>query len=343
MGPGAVKRPGLVPRRSIIMAAAKKTVDIDKEIEDQVISSEVAEVVEARDEAHGVTEESSDTRAESSSEEVVKATKSGKRSTKGQAESEAKLEKIEHQLNRDEEKIASEDKPKQPVKPTRTRLERRGKKYRKQSELIEKGKVYNLKDALDLATKTTTTSFDASVEMHVNLGVDPRQADQNIRASLVLPQGTGKVVRVAVFSDDNASGADVSGVEIIMGELEKGVINFDVLISTPTNMAKLGKYARMLGPRGLMPNPKSGTVTQDVAKAVSEAKAGRVEYRVDSTGIIHLAVGKVSFGPDKLLENASAVLNSIKSAKPASIKGTYVKAIHLTTTMGPSIVVSANE
>lgn len=271
------------------------------------------------------------------------AAKAGKRSVKGQAEAEAKAEKIEHQAHREEEKAAEAEKPKQPVKPTRSRLERRSKGYRKAAESIEKGKVYSLREALELATKTSSVKFDASVELHVNLGVDPRQADQNIRTSLVLPQGTGKTVRVAVFSDDKVDGADLSGVETITKELEKGAINFDILVSTPANMAKLGKYARLLGPRGLMPNPKSGTVTPDVAKAVAEAKAGRVEYRVDSTGIVHLAVGKVSFGGAKLLENATAVMASIKAAKPASVKGSYIKAVHVTTSMGPSITVNANE
>jgi len=269
--------------------------------------------------------------------------KAGKRSAKGIAEAEAKTEKLEHQEHRAEEEAEAASKPKQPVKPARSRLERRSKGYRKSAEAIEKGTVYSLKDALELATKTSSVKFDASVELHVNLGVDPRQADQNIRASLVLPQGTGKTVRVAVFADDAVEGADLSGIEEITKELEKGAINFDVLIATPANMAKLGKYARLLGPRGLMPNPKSGTVTTDVAKAVAEAKAGRVEYRVDSTGIIHLAVGKVSFGGARLLENAQAVMSSIRSAKPGSVKGNYVKAVHVTTTMGPSITVSANE
>ncbi|MBL8223226.1 MAG: 50S ribosomal protein L1, partial [Bryobacterales bacterium] len=204
-------------------------------------------------------------------------------------------------------------------------------------------KVYGLAEALELATKTSSVKFDASVELHVNLGVDPRQADQNIRANLILPQGTGKTVRVAVFADDKVDGADLSGVEEIMKQLEKGTIAFDTLIATPANMAKLGKYARLLGPRGLMPNPKSGTVTTDVQKAVAEAKAGRVEYRVDSTGIVHLSIGKVSFGGVKLLENAQAVMASIKSAKPQSVKGNYIKAIHVATTMGPSITVAANE
>lgn len=274
----------------------------------------------------------------------VKATaKAGKRSAKGLEEAEAKAEKIEHQKHRDEEEAEAEAKPKAPVKPTRSRLERRSKGYRKSAELVEKGKVYALGEALELATKTSSVKFDASVELHVNLGVDPRQADQNIRANLVLPQGTGKTVRVAVFSDDKVTGADLAGVEEITKQLDKGEISFDTLIATPANMPKLGKYARLLGPRGLMPNPKSGTVTTDVQKAVSEAKAGRVEYRVDSTGIVHLAVGKVSFGGAKLLENASAVMASIKGAKPQSVKGNYIKAVHVTTTMGPSIPVNPNE
>ncbi len=271
-----------------------------------------------------------------------KLAKAGKRSAKGLEEAEAKAEKLEHQKHRGEE-AAEAEKPKKPVKPTRSRLERRSKGYRKAAEQVEKDKVYALAEALELATKTSSVKFDASVELHVNLGVDPRQADQNIRTNLVLPQGTGRTVRVAVFADDKIDGADVSGVEEIMKQLEKGEISFDTLISTPANMAKLGKYARLLGPRGLMPNPKSGTVTMDLQKAVAEAKAGRVEYRVDSTGIIHLSVGKVSFGGKRLLENANAVMTSIKNAKPASVKGTYIKAVHVTTTMGPSIKVSTTE
>lgn len=325
------------------MAAAKKTTEVPAEAEDAIVNAEVHEVVAAKEEAHGVDQESSETRAaEAEVAAEAKTTKAGKRSAKGQAEAEAKAEKVEAQKHRDEAE-ASESKPKQPVKPTRSRLERRGKGYRKAAEQVQKDKVYSLAEALELATKTSSVKFDASVELHVNLGVDPRQADQNIRANLVLPQGTGKTVRVAVFADEKADGADISGVEAITKDLEKGTINFDVLISTPANMAKLGKYARLLGPRGLMPNPKSGTVTADVAKAVAEAKAGKVEYRVDSTGIVHLSVGKVSFGGAKLLENANAVMASIRSAKPSSVKGNYVKAVHVTTTMGPSITVSANE
>lgn len=269
--------------------------------------------------------------------------KAGKRSAKGIEEAEAKAEKIEHQQHRAEEEAAESEKPKVHVTPTRSRLERRGKNFRKAAELVEKGKVYTLKEALALAPKTSSVKFDASVEMHINLGVDPRQADQNIRASIVLPAGTGKTVRVAVFADEPVRNADISGVDKIIAELEKGAINFDTLISTPQNMPKLGKYARLLGPRGLMPNPKSGTVTTDLAKAVNESKAGRVEYRVDSTGIVHVAIGKVSFSAEQLAQNADAVMNSIRTAKPNSIKGTYIKAVHIATTMGPSITVNPNE
>jgi large subunit ribosomal protein L1 len=263
--------------------------------------------------------------------------KAGRRSTKGIEEAEAKAEKIEHQMHREETAGKAETKPKQPVKPARSKLERRGKNFRKAAEQIEKGKAYGLDDAVKLAKSTSTVKFDATVELHVNLGVDPRQADQNIRDSIVLPAGTGKTVRIAVFDDANAPGADVAGVETITKQLDKGEINFDVLIATPTQMPTLGKYARLLGPRGLMPNPKSGTVTTDITKAVTEAKAGRVEYRVDSTGIVHLGVGKTSFTAVQLSQNIQAVFASLKANKPNSIKGVYIKSMHLTTTMGPSI------
>jgi large subunit ribosomal protein L1 len=266
--------------------------------------------------------------------------KAGKRSAKAQQEDAEKQAKEERKADTVK---AEAEKPAKPVaKPARTRLERSGKKFRAAAELIDRNKVYELAEAVALAVKTNPTKFDATLELHVNLNVDPKHADQNIRDSLVLPAGTGKTIRVAAFADD-VPGADLSGVDIILKQLEKGEINFDLLVSTPANMAKLGKYARVLGPRGLMPNPKSGTVTADITKAVKSAKAGRVEYRVDSTGIIHLGVGKVSFGAEKLTDNLRAVFASIKSGKPASVKSTYVKAIHLTTTMGPSITVSTAE
>ena len=277
-------------------------------------------------------------------EKEEKATaKAGKRSAKGIAEAEEKAAKEERKAHASEAKAEEEQKPKQAAKPARTRLERQGKNFRKAAELVDKTKTYTLAEAIELATKTSPVKFDASVELHINLSVDPRQADQNIRDNLVLPNGTGKTVRVAVFDDAKVDGADLAGVENVLKALEKGEINFDILIATPAQMPKLGKYARLLGPRGLMPNPKSGTVTADVAKAVAEAKAGRVEYRVDSTGIVHVGFGKVSFGAKKLEENARAVLQSVKGNKPASVKSTYVKAIHIATTMGPSITVAISE
>lgn len=298
-------------------------------------------------EAELIVEANPEAEPEKSEKEAEKAEKStakaGKRSAKAIKEADEKQAKEERKARTAEEEAEAAAKPKQPVKPARSRLERRGKNFRKAAELIEKGKVYSLSEALELATKTSPVKFDATLELHVNLNVDPRHADQNIRDSLVLPAGTGKKVRIAVFADEKAEGADISGIETITKLLDKGTLDFDVLISAPANMPKLGKYARVLGPRGLMPNPKSGTVTTDVAKAVAEAKAGRVEYRVDSTGIIHIGVGKVSFGAAKLGENARAVLASLKSNKPASVKGTYVKGIYVTTTMGPSIPVAANE
>ena len=179
--------------------------------------------------------------------------------------------------------------------------------------------------------------------MHVRLGVDPRQADQNIRATVVLPHGTGKDIRVAVFAPETdhaaaqQAGADIVADEDFLSQLDREELNFDILIAPPQYMPKLGKYAHLLGPRGLMPNPKSGTVAVDVAKAVTEAKAGKVEYRVDKQAIVHLSIGKVSFGTDKLVENSRAFLASLSAQKPSSLKGVYVKTIAMSTTMGPGI------
>jgi large subunit ribosomal protein L1 len=314
-----------------------------KETEEKEVTT-TPEVVETPAEVTEVSTEATDAESEAEESTEEKATaKAGKRSAKGIKEAEEKEAKEERKAHAAEEKAEEASKPKQIAKPTRSRLERQGKKFREAAKLIEKDKSYKLIEALELATKTSPVKFDASVELHINLSVDPRQADQNIRDNVVLPAGTGNTVRVAVFDDTKVEGADITGVETILKDLEKGTINFDVLIATPAQMPKLGKYARLLGPRGLMPNPKSGTVTTDVAKGVSEAKAGRVEYRVDSTGIVHIAFGKVSFGVKKLEDNARAVLASIKGNKPSSVKGGYVKAIHLATSMGPSITVDIAE
>ncbi len=329
------------------MAKAK---DEDKNIVETVVEKvadaaetvveKTAEVVEKAASAVAERTEAVDEGA-AAAQEDAKTAKAGKRSAKSLKEAEEKQAKEERKAHAAE--ADADDKPKQKANPTRPRLERQGKKFRDAAAKVEKDKVYSLAEALALAVDTNPAKFDATVELHVNLNVDPRHADQNIRDNLVLPNGTGKTIRVAALADEGTDGADLAGVEAILKELEKGQINFDILIATPANMPKLGKFARVLGPRGLMPNPKSGTVTTDVAKAIKEAKAGRVEYRVDSTGIVHVGVGKVSFGAGKLEENTRAVLASIKGNKPASVKGTYVKVIHLSTTMGPSITVAVSE
>lgn len=273
----------------------------------------------------------------------LKVAKAGKRSQKALAEAEEKAAKEDRKVAKADADAEEAEKPKRTVTPTRSRLERRSKNYREAAKLIEKEKQYGVKEAVEIAKKTSKVKFDATVELHINLNVDPRHADQNIRDNLVLPAGTGKKVRVAVFADEEVKDADLSGVDNIIKELDKGIISFDTLVSTPANMPKLGKYARVLGPRGLMPNPKSGTVTTDVANAVKQAKAGRVEYRVDSTGIVHVGVGKVSFNTTDLEANVRALLTSVRGNKPASVKGTYIQAIHMTTSMGPSITVGVSE
>jgi large subunit ribosomal protein L1 len=295
----------------------------------------VEEIVETKEVVETVKEE-----------KVSPTAKAGKRSSKSIKEAEEKQAKeIKKQ-----DKTEDSEKHKVSAPPAKSKLERRSKNYKKSSELIDKEQNYKLSDAVSLSKKTSTVKFDATVELHVNLGVDPRHADQNIRDNLVLPNGVGKKVTVAVISDDDAAakaaGADLSKAEEVFAKLDKNQLDdFDVLIASPSQMAKLGKYARILGPRGLMPNPKSGTVTTDITKAVSEAKTGKVEYRVDSTGIVHLGVGKVSFEENSLQQNIEAVLNSIKQNKPQSVKGNYIKSMYLTTSMGPSIkvdVVSLN-
>ncbi len=278
-------------------------------------------------------------------ERKAEVAKSGKRSAKAIEEAEEKADKEARKEAGDttpQGDVAAHEK-KGPAPKVRPLIERRGKKFQAAAAKVEAGKVYDLAEALKLATETNPTKFDASVEVHVRLGVDPRQADQNIRATVSLPHGTGKTIRVAVFAPEadhaaaKKAGADVVGDEEFTKQLDKEVINFDVLVATPAYMPKLGKYARLLGPKGLMPNPKSGTVAADVTKAVTEAKAGKVEYRVDKQATIHLSIGKVSFGQAKLEENARAFFASLASQKPSSLKGPYVKSTAIATTMGPGI------
>jgi len=222
-----------------------------------------------------------------------------------------------------------------------------GKKYNESATLIEKGKFYDAEEAVAIAVKTATAKFDETVEIHVRLGVDSRHADQQVRGAVVLPNGTGRTVRTLVLAkgdkikEAEAAGADFVGAEELVAKIQnEGWLDFDVVIATPDMMGVVGRLGKILGPRGLMPTPKAGTVTPDVAKAVTEAKAGKIEYRLDKTNIIHCPIGKVSFGPEKLQENFDTLMDAIVKAKPAATKGQYVKSCVLATTMGPGVKVN---
>jgi large subunit ribosomal protein L1 len=219
-----------------------------------------------------------------------------------------------------------------------------GKKYNASAELIETGKLYDVNEAVELAVKTGTAKFDETVEIHVRLGVDSRHADQQVRGAVVLPNGTGKTVRTLVIAKgDNAkaaeeAGSDFVGAEEMIAKIQnENWLDYDVVIATPDMMGLVGRLGKVLGPRGLMPTPKAGTVTPDVARAVTEAKAGKIEYRLDKTNIIHCPIGKVSFGPEKLQENFDTLMSAIIKAKPAATKGQYVRSCVVATTMGPGI------
>lgn len=224
-----------------------------------------------------------------------------------------------------------------------------GKKYVESAKLIDKTKLYDTAEALDIAVKTATAIFDETVEIHVRLGVDSRHADQQVRGAVVLPNGTGKKVRVAVFAKGDkvdaalAAGAEYVGAEDLMEKIQGGFMDFDVCIASPDMMGLVGRLGKVLGPRGLMPSPKAGTVTPDVAKAVTEAKAGKIEYRLDKTNIIHCPIGKASFGTDKLKENLDTLMDAIVKAKPAATKGQYIKSCAVATTMGPGIKINPNK
>jgi large subunit ribosomal protein L1 len=338
------------------MAKAKTPEDVKAQDE------QVAEVEETRQDAPevdlpadaaGASTEAETTEtiqaeaAEAQSETEAKLAKAGKHSAKAVREAEEEAARQDAKEHRAETQAAAEDAPKVRQRQQPNPLHQHGKKYRDAAKLIDKTKVYPLDEALALAQKTATTKFDSSVELHVNLGVDPRQADQMVRASVVLPHGTGKTIRVAVFADGKAAedakaaGADRVGTADLLADIEAGKLDFDMLVATPAGMAQLGKVAKVLGPRGLMPNPKSGTVTPDVAKAVREAKAGKVEFRIDKQAILHQTIGKVSFKAEDLRANAIAFLSAMLKAKPSAAKGTYVKAIATTTSMGPAVKVDA--
>lgn len=221
-----------------------------------------------------------------------------------------------------------------------------GKKYQDSTKLVDKANLYETNEALDLCVKTAKAKFDETVEMHVRLGVDSRHAEQQVRGAVVLPNGTGKNVRVLVFCKGDkvdaalAAGADYAGAEELMTKIQGGWMEFDVVIASPDMMGVVGRLGKVLGPRGLMPSPKAGTVTPDVVKAVQEAKAGKIEYRLDKTNIIHCPIGKASFGVEKLQENFDTLMAAIIKAKPAAAKGQYVKSCVLATTMGPGVKVN---
>jgi large subunit ribosomal protein L1 len=221
-----------------------------------------------------------------------------------------------------------------------------GKKYQEAEKLVEKGKLYDPAEAVALAKKTATAKFDETIELAVKLGVDPRHADQQLRGAVVLPHGTGKTSKVVVFAkgekakEAEAAGADVVGAEDLIEKIQGGWLDFDVAVATPDMMGLVGKLGRILGPKGLMPNPKTGTVTFDVAKAIAEIKAGKVEYRTDKFGNIHVPIGKASFTEEALLENLGTIMDILLRAKPASAKGQYVRSVALSSTMGPGIKIN---
>ena len=224
-----------------------------------------------------------------------------------------------------------------------------GKKYTDGAKLIDRTNLYTEKEALDLVAQTAKAKFDETVEIHIRLGVDSRHADQQVRGAVVLPNGTGKEVRVAVFAKGDLAkaaqdaGADFVGDADLVQKIQGGWMDFDVAIASPDMMGFVGRLGKVLGPRGLMPSPKAGTVTMDVAKAVQEAKAGKIEYRLDKTNIIHCPIGKVSFGTDKLLENLNALMDAILKAKPEASKGQYIKSVAIASTMGPGVRVNPNK
>ena len=228
-------------------------------------------------------------------------------------------------------------------------MKRRGKKYNEVLSKVEKSKVYSKNEAVKLVKETSISSFDGTVELHVRLNLDTKKADQQLRGAIALPKGTGKTARILVIAkgpkatEGKEAGADYVGDIDMIEKIEKeNWFEFDTIIATPDMMPQLGKIGKLLGPKGLMPNPKTGTVTMDVAKAVEEVKAGKVEYKTDSFGIIHGVIGKVSFKEEDLLENLNAFMSTILKVKPATVKGEYVKSISLTTTMGPGIKVENN-
>ena len=333
-----------------ITEAIKQARESAKEVADQAeqVVNEVSEAIDKEAEQVSLAQ-SADSKSESESDQATEGAvhyaKAGKRSEKSVKEAEAEAERQARKEAGDTTPQGDNEANIQrgPAPKTRPLAERKSKAYKKVAQKVDKAKLYSLAEAIKLATETAVTKFDSTVEMHVRLGVDPKQADQNIRATVTLPNGTGKSVRVAAMVGEDEvkavkqAGADIAGESAVIDLLSKEKLDFDVLVATPQLMPKLGRFARLLGPRGLMPNPKAGTVSANAVQAVKEAKAGKIEYRVDKQGIVHLGIGKVSFGADKLRQNAQTLIDSLKSARPSTLKGSYMLSVTISTTMGPGI------
>ncbi|MDP4038469.1 MAG: 50S ribosomal protein L1 [bacterium] len=265
--------------------------------------------------------------------------KAGKRSKKA-------IAKIkEKEIKQQRKTLAPPEQSKKKVITVKNLLKAHSKSYRQALKEIDRQKYYDLSEAIGMIKKLSNVKFDASLEIHINLGINPKQADQNIRGSVIMPEGIGKKVKVAVLANEKltkdlkAAGADICDEGDLLTAISKAKLDFDVLVSTPEQMVKLGRYAKVLGPKGLMPSPKSGTVTVDPVKIVKEIKSGRIEFRNDSYGILHLLIGKKSFKASDLLANARALLKAVSQARPSTIKTTYIKSIYLSSTMSPSVKV----
>lgn len=303
---------------------AEATVEAGEVITDQAIDETITKPVETDDKVKQVDDV------------TAKTTKAGKHSAKAQKEqAEDDAKKVRKQARAEAE---TEAKPK--AKP---HIKRYTKNYKQAREAIDRTKPYVLADAIELIKKVDKTKFDGSIELHVRLGIDPRQSDQAVRTNVVLPAGTGRTIRIAVLASDKIAeeakkaGADMADAEHILDNIAKSKFDFDVLIATPDQMIKLGKHAKVLGPKGLMPSPKSGTVTADPATAIAQIKQGRVELKNDANAIIHTVIGKKSFTTDKLVENATASLDAITKAKPSAVKGTYIASVFVAGSMTPAV------
>ncbi len=297
-----------------------------------------------------VTIEAKDTKKKTTTKSAVKPTevlaKAGKRSKKVQ---EAEAEKVAKEAKKTEVKAkaaAESDKPKPVQKPHVVRYSKNQKAAR---ELLEKDKLYTLGEAVELLPKLSKVKFDATAELHATLNIDPKQADQMLRAAAALPAGTGKTVRVAVLAGDKdateakKAGADISDAAELISAISKGKFDFDILVATPEKMPELGRYAKTLGPKGLMPSPKSNTVTAKPAEVIAEIKKGRVELKNDPSGIVHVSFGKLSFASKDLLANLKSILSALQNARPTGVKGVYIKSLFVTSSMSPSIKLDVNE